>query len=108
MTFVCLWSSTWTAEIMTRISPSFLKVVPRVSVVAERRLIWADARSLPVTDVCSDLISSLEQQGVSNAQCGASRTPIAAEIAALTATTSTPVIVRLGQEREFLDPQPVT
>lgn len=53
-------------------------------------------------------MSSLKQQGVSNAQCGASRTPIAAEIAALTATTSAPVIIALGQEREFLDPQPVT
>jgi len=108
MTFVCLWSSTWTAEIMTRISPSLLKVVPRVSVVGERRLIWADAKSLFVTDVCAHLLSSLEQQDVSNAQCGASRTPIVAEIAAVTATTSTPVIVGLGQEREFLDPQPVT
>ena len=35
-------------------------------------------------------------------------TPIAAQIAALTATTSAPVIIELGHEREFLDPQPVT
>ena len=75
---------------------------------AERRLIWADARSLPITNVCSDLLSALKQQGVSNAQCGASRTPIAAQIAALTATTSAPVIIELGHEREFLNPQPVT
>lgn len=108
MTFACLWSSTWTAESMTGFSPSLLKVVPRLSVVGERRLIWADARGLPIAGVCSNLLSSLEQQGVTNAQCGASRTPIAAEIAALTSTTSNPIIIEPGQERSFLDRQPVT
>ena len=108
MTIVCLWSSTWTVESMTGISPSLLKVVPRLSVEAERRLIWADARSLPAREVCSNLISSLNHQGVTNAQCGASNAPIAAEIAALVATPSTSVIIETGREREFLDPQSVT
>jgi protein ImuB len=74
---------------------------------AGRRLIWADARSLPVREVCSNLVSSLQQQGVSNAQCGASKTAIVAEVATFTATPSAPLIIELGQEREFLDPQPV-
>jgi len=93
---------------MTGLSPSLLKVVPRLSVEAERRLIWADARSLAVAQVCSYLITSLEQQGVSNVQCGASETPIAAQLAALVATPSTSLIIEIGREREFLDPQQVT
>jgi hypothetical protein len=108
MTFACLWSSTWTTESITGFSPSLLKVVPRLSVETERRLIWADARSLPIEGVCADLLSTLEQQGVSNARCGASPTPIAAEIAALTAAPSATVIIEIGRVREFLDAQPVS
>jgi len=108
MTFVCLWSSSWTAQSIAGVAPSLLKVVPRLSVEVERRLIWGDARSLPLRELCSNLLSTLQQQGVSNAQCGASKTPIVAEIAAFTASPSATIIIELGQEREFLDPQPVT
>jgi len=73
-----------------------------------RCLIWGDGRSLPVGEVCHHLLTSLKQQGVNNAQAGASLVPIAAQVAALITTPSSTIIIKPGGEREFLDPQPIT
>jgi hypothetical protein len=93
---------------MTGFLPSLLKVVPRLSVDGGRGLIWADGRSLPIGEVCALLLTSLKQQGVNNAQAGASLVPISAQVAALITTPSSTIIIKPGGERDFLDPQPVT
>jgi hypothetical protein len=106
MTFICLWSSSWTPESITGLVPALLKIVPRLTLEVERRLIWADSRSLAVGEIADKLLSSLEQQGATNAHIGASIVPIIAEVAARYPSATT--IISPGREREFLDPQPVT
>lgn len=109
MTFACLWSSSFTPESMTGLVPALLKVVPRLSVDVERRLIWADARSLPIPEISRQVIAASVQYKVSNAQLGLSSIPIVAQVAAkITQLPSATTIVAPGQEREFLDPQPIT
>lgn len=119
MTFICLWSSSWTPESMTGLAPGLLKIVPRLSLEAERRLIWADARSLSSKETSANIATLLQQQGVTNAHIGVSIIPIAAEVAArfpdfkspaLTETDAPPpaaTMISPGREREFLDPQPI-
>jgi hypothetical protein len=109
MTFACLWSSSFTPESMTGLVPALLKMVPRLSVEVERRLIWGDARSLPVEEISRLIMSASIQYGVSNAQLGLSIVPIAAEVAArFSQLPPTTTLIPPGKEREFLDPQPVT
>jgi hypothetical protein len=48
MTFACLWSSSFTSESMTSLVPALLKIVPRLSVDVERRLIWAMRAVFPL------------------------------------------------------------
>jgi hypothetical protein len=109
MTFACLWSSSFTSESMTGLVPALLKIVPRLSVDVERRLIWADARSLPVPEITRQIVAASAQYKVSNAQLGLSSIPIVAEVAArLTGLPSATMLIPYGKEREFLDPQPIT
>ena len=110
MTFICLWNSSWTSESMIGLSPHLLKVVPRLSLEGERRLIWADARSLSPSETAVHLLSVLEQCNVTNTQVGVSIVPIAAEIAARYGSKTMPaiILISLGDERKFLDPKPVT
>jgi hypothetical protein len=108
MTYICLWNSSWTSESMIGLSPSFLKVVPRLSLEGERRLIWADSRSLSPSETAASLLTVLKQCQITGAQVGVSIVPIAAEIAARhPALSSTVTIISLGDERKFLAPQPV-
>jgi hypothetical protein len=109
MTFACLWSSSFTPELMTGLVPALLKAVPRLSVEVERRLIWADARNLPAEEISHQIVTASAQYGTSNAQLGLSIVPIVAEVAAkFTQLPSATTLVPPGHEREFLDPQPVT
>lgn len=117
MTYVCLYSSTWTADSITGLLPRLLKIVPRLSIEVERQLIWADARSLMAKDVIIDLIAASIQQDNSIPQVGVSLVPITAEVAArfsreialspAAATTHPTTTVLPGREREFLAPQPI-
>ncbi len=106
MTYVCMWSSSWTPSSITGLLPELLKIVPRLSVEVERRLIWADASSLGGGDIAQELLTASKQQGVTNTQVGVSRVPIVAEVAARSFPAT--IIVLPGREREFLDPQPVS
>lgn len=110
MTFICLWSSAWTAESITALVPGLLKIVPRLSLEVERRMIWADARSLSPGETSTDLLTLLRQHGGNEAQVGVSMVPIAAEVAAHFhhLIPSTTIIVPPGTEREFLNPQPIS
>lgn len=109
MTFICLWNSSWTSESMIGLSPNLLKVVPRLSLDGERRLIWADSRSLSPSEIAARLLIVLEQCRVSITKVGISIIPIVAEIAArYPALSSAITIISLGDERKFLDPKPVT
>src|SRR5215210_819132 len=101
MTFACLWSSSFTSESMTGLVPALLKIVPRLSVDSDRRLIWADTRSLPPTEISRQIITASGQYEVSNAQLGLSRVPIIAEVAArLIGLSSATTLIPDGKERE--------
>jgi hypothetical protein len=93
---------------MTGFLPSLLKVVPRLAVDGGKGWIWADGRGLPNNSFCGDLLTALKQQGVTNTQLGASRVPIVAQVAASAAPPSTTIMIRPGDERAFMDPQPIS
>ena len=79
-----------------------LKVVPRVTVDAGRRVIWADGKSLQIQTICSQIGTELSHAGASKTPIGISSTPIAAEIAARESPLDSLTIVPAGQEKEFL------
>ena len=109
MTFICLWNSSWTSESMIGLSPHLLKLVPRLSLDGERRLIWADSRSLSPREISTSMRTVLKQCQDTDAQIGVSIIPIAAEIAARHPDiSSTATLVPFGDERKFLGPKPVT
>jgi protein ImuB len=131
MTFVCLWIPSWstgaasTAEATppARVLPppdllieALLEVAPRVA-IAERGLLWADARGLCVRSLaeslCEIVRSRWEEMG-DGMRAGAARTAIAAEVAATATVESggdsemqTLVIVPPGRDRFFLAPYPL-
>jgi hypothetical protein len=95
---------------MTGLSPGLLKVVPRITIEGESRLIWGDGRSLPVRETAAKIESLLQQQGDSNIQVAVSGVPIAAKVAASAQHgIGAPAItlIPLGTEREFLAPHPI-
>ena len=104
MAFLCISSLEWAAGSMDRYAMAVLKVVPRVTVDAGRRLIWADGKSLQVGDICRNIGTELNHIGASNASIGVSAIPIAAEIATRAGGVT---IVPQGGEREFLSRFPV-
>ena len=117
MTYICLWSSSWTPDSITGLLPRLLKIVPRLSIEVERQLIWADVRSLKARDVIIDLIAASIQQDNTIPQVGVSFVPITAEVAARfsreiapspAAETAHPrTTVLPGRESEFLAPLPI-
>jgi hypothetical protein len=104
MAFLCISSPEWAAGSMDRYAMAVLKVVPRVTVDAGRRLIWADGKSLQVVSICQNIGTELKHIGASNASIGVSSIPIAAEIASRAGGTT---IVPQGGEKEFLSRFPV-
>jgi len=94
---------------MIGLSPDLLKLVPRLSLDGERRLIWADSRSLSPKEVSASIQTVLNQCRNTDAQIGISIIPIAAEIAARHSGLSSPVtLIPPGDERKFLAPKPVS
>lgn len=87
---------------MDRYGMAVLKVVPRVTVDAGRRVIWADGKSLQIQTICSQIGTELSHAGASKTPIGVSSTPIAAEIAARESPLDSLTIVPAGQEKEFL------
>jgi hypothetical protein len=87
---------------MDRYGMAVLKVVPRVTVDAGRRVIWADGKSLQIQTICSQIGTELSYTGASKTPIGVSLTPIAAEIAARENSLASITIVPAGQEKEFL------
>src|SRR6266536_749877 len=113
MTYICLWSSSWTPNSITSLLPKLLKIVPRLSIEVERQLIWADARSLSEEDVTADLLTATAHQGNIIVQVGLSLVQIAAQVAARYSReialqpavgATRPTTILPGQEREFLAP----
>src|SRR5512141_1651307 len=110
MTFICLSCSSWTADSIIGLSPSLLKIVPRVLMAGESKLVWCDGRSLPVRETTAKILSALQQYHDSKAQVAVSMVPVAAQVAAQAQqgiTASTITIIPPGTEREFLAPQPI-
>ena len=102
MAFICISSPDWASGPIDRYGMAVLKVVPRVTVDAGRRVIWADGKSLQIQTICSQIGTELSHAGASKTPIGVSSTPIAAEIAARESPLDSLTIVPAGQEKEFL------
>ena len=102
MAFICISSPDWASGPIDRYGMAVLKVVPRVTVDAGRRVIWADGKSLQIQTICSQIGTELSHAGASKTPIGVSLTPIAAEIAARESPLDSLTIVPAGQEKEFL------
>jgi hypothetical protein len=112
MTFVCLWSPSWSESSLNRFAASALKIAPRISADFGKGLIWADGRSLDSRAICRDLITATEQYQVIKAQVATSIIPVAAELAARfvgpDSSTSATTIVPVGGERDFIGHFPIS
>ena len=84
--FVCLWSPVWrtVTDSLAELSPALLTVTPRV-VTEERRggLVWVDARGLDADQVARSAVDVLRGLGLSNVQVGIGKSPIVAEVYAV-------------------------
>src|SRR6266498_605130 len=103
MTFICLWSPSWSESSLIRFATSALKIAPKVAVDVGKGLIWADGRSLDSSAIARDLLTATEQYQLTKAQVAISRVPIAAELAARIAgpdlqSVSATTIVPFGGE----------
>src|SRR6478672_12021628 len=108
MTFICIFLPSQVSRPLEELAPAILKVAPRLRLDQEKRQIWADGKSLRVEKICADLQTVLEQKGVSIAQFGVSRTPIAAEVASrLSAPDNRIHQVNPSEESNFLATQPI-
>jgi len=75
---------------------------PRVA-VGERSLVWGDARGLHGGQLAEHMLRVAGDYGYEDAHAGVAMTPVAAEVAATQSTTQL-VIVKLGQDRQFIAP----
>jgi hypothetical protein len=87
---VCLASPAATMDDLSEVAPRLVALTPRV-VVEPRGLMWCDAQGLDASRVAHGGLELLRGDGdppsVSDACAGVARTPIAAEVAAITAGT---------------------
>jgi protein ImuB len=104
MSYVCLWSPSWPtgADFPADLVAGLLAVAPRV-VVGERRLVWGDARGLNGSRLANDMLRVASDYGFDDTHAGVAATQVAAEVAA-TRSESPLVVVRPGQDREFIAP----
>lgn len=102
MAFICISSPDWASGSMDRYGMAVLRVAPRVTVDAGRRVIWADGKSLRIQTICRQIRTELSHAGASTTPIGVSVIPIAAEIAARQNSLDSLTIVPAGQEKEFL------
>jgi len=104
MSYVCLWSPSWPtgADFPADLVASLLTHAPRVA-VGERNLVWGDARGLHGGQLAEHMLRVAGDYGYEDAHAGVAMTPVAAEVAATQSTTQL-VIVKLGQDRQFIAP----
>jgi len=104
MSYVCLWSPSWPtgADFPADLVASLLLHAPRVA-VGERRLVWGDARGLHGGQLAEHMLRVAGDYGYDDAHAGVAMTPVAAEVAATQSTTQL-VVVKLGQDRQFIAP----
>jgi hypothetical protein len=104
MSYVCLWSPSWPtgADFPADLVASLLTHAPRVA-VGERNLVWGDARGLHGGQLAEHMLRVAGDYGFEDAHAGVAMTPVAAEVAATQSTTQL-VIVKLGQDRQFIAP----
>jgi nucleotidyltransferase/DNA polymerase involved in DNA repair len=107
MSYVCLWSPSWPtgADFPADLIASLLTHAPRVA-VGERNLVWGDARGLHGGQLAEHMLRVAGDYGFEDAHAGVAMTPVAAEVAATQSTTQL-VIVKLGQDRQFIAPYPL-
>lgn len=107
MSYVCLWTpsrATGEAPLAER-AALLLEEAPRVAAEA-RGVLWADARGLPAPRLARTLLERLAACGTEEVRAGVAEVPVAAELAARSA--SVPVtVVEPGEERPFLAPLPL-
>lgn len=104
MSYVCLWSPSWPtgADFPADLVASLLLHAPRVA-VGERNLVWGDARGLHGGQLAEHMLRVAGDYGYEDAHAGVAMTPVAAEVAATQSTTQL-VVVKLGQDRQFIAP----
>jgi len=104
MSYVCLWSPSWPtgADFPADLVAGLLGVAPRV-VVGERRLVWGDARGLNGSRLANEMLRVTVDYGFDDVHAGVANTQVAAEVAA-THSESPLVVVKPGQDREFIAP----
>ena len=130
MSFVCLWSPSWPtgAAFPADLSAVLLAHAPRL-VVGEAGRVWADARGLTGSALAETLLRVVREHGVADVRAGVAMTAIAAEVAAVhgeipsskfqvpsegrslgtwNSELGTPLIVRLGADRDFLSDFPIS
>jgi hypothetical protein len=107
MSYVCLWSPSWptAADFPADLVASLLGVAPRVA-VGERGLVWGDARGLHGAQLAEHMLRVASDYGFDDVHAGVALTPVAAEVAATQSTTSL-VVVKLGQDASFIAPYPL-
>jgi protein ImuB len=107
MSYVCLWSPSWpiAADFPADLVASLLGVAPRVA-VGERGLVWGDARGLHGAQLAEQMLRVADNYGFDDVHAGVALTPVAAEVAATQSTTSL-VVVKLGQDASFIAPYPL-
>jgi protein ImuB len=84
---------------------SLLAHAPRVA-VGERGLVWGDARGLIGSQLAAEMLRVAGDYGFDNTHAGVAVTPVAAEVAATQSETPL-VVVKPGQDREFIAPYKV-
>jgi protein ImuB len=107
MSYVCLWSPSWpiAADFPADLVASLLGVAPRVA-VGERGLVWGDARGLHGGQLAEHMLRVASDYGFDDVHAGVALTPVAAEVGATQSTTSL-VVVKLGQDASFIAPYPL-
>ncbi len=114
MSYVCLWNPRWPtgADFPADLVASLLEHAPRIA-VAERGLVWGDARGLNGAKLAESMLSVATDYGFEEVRAGVALTPIAAEVAALhnrvdagTVRTSAPLVISVkpGTDASFIAP----
>jgi protein ImuB len=130
MSFVCLWSPSWPtgAAFPADLGAALLAHAPRLA-IGEGGLVWADARGLNGSALGETLLRVVRDFGVDGIRAGVAMSAIAAEVAAVYGEVpssripvpseerslgtgnldpGTPIIVRLGADRDFLSGFPIS
>jgi len=123
MSYVCLWSPTWSTAAAPSAEPrrrggdvalplgpglaaALLELAPRVALEPARGLLWADARGLATpaapAALAHALLARVAALGTPDARAGVARRPAAAEAAARSAEPGTVAALAPEEEEETL------